>query len=98
MCCGHAAGPSARQLMTHCGSRGRLFDHLVGNGEHSQRDFEVERLCGLQVDDELKFCCLLNREVGRLGAVENGPDILDGDLAKRLCEVADDTVAHHAAA
>jgi hypothetical protein len=38
-----------------------LFDHLVGAREERRRDFEAERLRGLEVDHEVKFRGLLDR-------------------------------------
>src|ERR1700674_3506037 len=45
------------------------FDHLVGGGEQSIENRDFERLCGLQVDDQL--------ERGRLSALDN---IFDSQL------------------
>src|SRR5262245_13370863 len=54
----------------------QLFDHLVGNGEHSGRERDAERLGGLEVDDELELGRLNHRQIGRLLAFENPPDIV----------------------
>jgi len=32
-----------------------LFDHFVGDGEHAGRNVEPESLCGLEINDQLKF-------------------------------------------
>jgi hypothetical protein len=37
------------------------FDHLVGAAEQRKRDGESERPGGLEVEDQLDFCGLLNR-------------------------------------
>jgi hypothetical protein len=48
-----------------------LFDYLVGDGEQPRREAESERLGGVQVDDELELGRLLDRKIGRLGALDD---------------------------
>jgi hypothetical protein len=47
-----------------------LFDHLVGTQLHPTRNRKAERICGLQVDDQLELRGLLYRKVRRLFALE----------------------------
>jgi len=54
----------------------RLFDHLVGAGEDRLRHGEAERLCGLEVNDQLNFRGLLNRKIGWLRASQNPTNIV----------------------
>src|SRR6266581_903418 len=54
------------------------LEHLVRSQEERLRDREPERLGGLEVDDELKFCCLLDRQVGWFGALQNLIDVGGG--------------------
>ena len=49
----------------------RSLDDLVGAGEDRWWYGEAKRLGGLQIDNQLKPGRLLDREIGRLGAVEN---------------------------
>jgi hypothetical protein len=47
----------------------RLLDHLVGQSKQRRRYFKAEGLGRLQIDDELEFRGLLNRQIGRLGTL-----------------------------
>ena len=49
----------------------RSFDHLVGNLENMEWNGEAEHLGGLEIDDQRVFRRLLNRKVGRTGALED---------------------------
>ena len=58
------------------GSKMTLFDHRVGATGHRQRDGDAERFGGLEIDDQLHFCCALNRQIGRFFAIENSAGIV----------------------
>src|SRR5260370_19953886 len=47
-----------------------LFDQLVSAGEQRRRHGEPERLRGLEIDDQLDLRDLLDRQIGRLLALE----------------------------
>src|ERR1700704_404373 len=45
------------------------FNHLVSLGKQSRRDRKFKQLGGLQVDEELELCRLLDREIARPGTL-----------------------------
>src|ERR1700730_6448518 len=59
------------------------FDHLVGTQQERLGNGQTERLCGLDVDKQLEFCRLHDRQVGGFLALENSSDI-DAGLAEHV--------------
>src|SRR5829696_3566774 len=74
--------------------RAASFDHLVGACEERFRHADAERLRGLKVENQLNLRGLLDRQVGRLVALENAADI-DPSQAISVGEVG--PVTHQAA-
>ena len=73
-----------------------LFDHVVGGYKKGLRHREAERLGGLEVEHELEFGGLHNRQVGRLLALENSSDV-DANLTvglRNAGRVAHQTTGH----
>jgi hypothetical protein len=69
------------------------FDYLVGAAEQREWDGETERLCGLEVYNQLDLRRLHDRQVGRLLALENLPGV-DADqtiIFRFIASVADYT-------
>src|SRR6476646_5587460 len=60
-----------------------LFDDLVGGREQRRRHCKTERSSGSQIQDQFKPCRLLDRQIGRLLALEDTADIAS-NLAVRL--------------
>src|SRR5437016_3891814 len=67
--------PAAENLHTtglmHRSKKLRSFDHLVGKREQRRRDFDAERLRGLEIDHQLEFARLYHGQVGGLFASQN---------------------------
>src|SRR6266478_6520225 len=71
------------------------FYDLVGAGAQRQGDGEAEHLGGLEVEDKLKFCGLLERQIGRLFSLENAARI-EAKPTIHIFQIG--TEAHQAAA
>jgi hypothetical protein len=54
-----------------CSKNGSLFDHLVGNGKQLRWHFQPKCLGGPEVDEQLEFRGLYDRQVGGLFPPEN---------------------------
>jgi hypothetical protein len=52
-------------------SRAILLDHLVGGRKQSRRNLNAKFLRALEVDEQVEFGRLLEREFGGVSAVEN---------------------------
>ena len=48
-----------------------LFDHLVGTKQERLGDRQPERLGGREIDDEIKFCRLLDRDIAGFRPAQN---------------------------
>jgi hypothetical protein len=53
----------------------QLLDHLVGGSEERWWHGETERSGSLQIDDQLKFGRLLNRQIAGFLALEDAVDV-----------------------
>src|SRR5215469_16835659 len=64
------------QKRTFCATvKTSLFNHLVSDAKQSRREAEAECLGGFEVDYQLEFGWLLDRQIGWLGAFENAIDV-----------------------
>jgi hypothetical protein len=70
--------------MGHKQTSAASFDHLVGSHLHDQRHGKTEPLGGLEVNHELEFGGLYDRQIARLLALENPPRV-HTDLAIGIC-------------
>src|SRR5262245_7121360 len=72
-------------------TRDASLDHLVRGGLQRQRNDQAERLRSLEVDHQLEFGGLLDRQVGWCRALENPGDVGAGldVIGDRIAAVAD---------
>src|SRR5262249_27938421 len=59
-----------------CSAHGNSLDHLVGAGDQRWWQVEAERLGRLEVDHQLELGWLLDRNIARLGALENAVHVM----------------------
>src|SRR5215467_4338488 len=81
------------EIPTSLGHRARLFDHLVGEREQHRRNRQAERLGDLQIDDEIEFNRLLDRQIGRLRSAQNPVNITSGapELVSKVYSIGHQT-------
>src|SRR5215831_11020629 len=88
----------ATSQLTHCsktpGDCNDLLDHLVGGDEQCLRHGKAEHCGGLDVNNQLELARLHNRQIRRLGAVEDTARV-GAALLPRIRNVS--SVAHQPA-
>src|SRR6266545_677508 len=62
--------PAAARPLTDDAGR-PSFDHRLGSQQYLRLDREPKRLGGPEIDDRVELSRLLDRELGRLGALED---------------------------
>src|SRR5947209_11206164 len=79
---GSAAAPAARcrnrrrgSFIAHPPVPAASLDHLIGQRKQLVRDFEAERLRGLEIDYQLELCRQHNRQITGLLAFEDASGI-----------------------
>src|SRR4029077_13284905 len=66
------------------------FDHLVGDGEHFVGNLEPKCLGGLEIDDEIEFDRLLDRQIAGFRALQNFVHIGRGTAkqVRSICSIS----------
>ena len=72
----------------------RSFDHLVNERKQVRRNFEAERLRGLEVNNKFELVYLLNRQLSRFHAFKNSTGV---DTAFVIALTEHGSIAHQAA-
>src|ERR1041385_663580 len=80
-------------LQTRAGIAAASFNHLVGTGKQGGRHREPHRLCGVQIEKQLSFRRLLDRQLRRLFSFEY-PSGVDARLSVCISETT--SVGHQA--
>src|ERR1700738_2839403 len=85
---------SAKSCLMQCSKKAPSFDDLVGKREQRRWHIEAEHARGLEIDYELEFRRLHDRQIGRLLALEDAACV----ETNLLIDIRDvDTVGHQAA-
>src|SRR5262249_60828488 len=73
------------------------FDHLIGAGEQRLRHGKAERRRCPHVQHELELCWLLERKIGRIGALQNLVHLARGTSIKfaKTCSIGHETASIH---
>ena len=97
-CCARAASgqrsDEAAALPSPAMNSRRFTDHLVGGGQKRFWDGKAEGFGGFEVESQLDFYGLLDRQIGWFLALENAPGI-DASLVHPIAAAA--SIAHQAA-
>src|SRR5450631_2358803 len=75
-------GLAANAVTGKTREHGPSLNHFVGAQQYRLRNREAERLRCLEVDDKVELGRLLDRQVGRIGALENLVHIASGATEK----------------
>jgi len=83
--------PQSSRRLAGASTRAASFDDLVGADEDRWRHGEAECFGSFEIDDQLEPGRPLDRQIGRLGALEDLSDINSGLAtgSREACSIAD---------